>query len=328
MSAHHSTGSATNYLDLRDALITFLTGLCGWSVQSGTTASKKIITKGTLVYQLDYSDDVPGVTYPRFYVTAGEGVSSGALVNPTPRSVMFASPWSSPLTFPLTYEFFQNDTPEEVYIVIAYGGNKFQHITMGKSDQAGVGGLGTSLTGQYREDANPESVSQYSGKVYMDVVADPNSGGAYARSSPYNGAGLGYYFCGPSGSYYTSYFHGNLEGGTAGWYALANGIEGSIISDSYDLLVWSPSAWNQATLLVPASIRVRRASDLYTTVHTLRHARLCRIDNLQPGDIIQYGADQWKVFPLYCKNAAERFGVSWATGAEHSGTFGVALRLP
>lgn len=39
-----------------------------------------------------------------------------------------------------------------------------------------------------------------------------------------------------------------------------------------------------------------------------------------------YGTDRWKIYPFHRKNAAVRNGVSWSTGADHSGTFAYAIR--
>lgn len=64
------------------------------------------------------------------------------------------------------------------------------------------------------------------------------------------------------------------------------------------------------------------------TVVNPRNARLCRLDNLTPGSIVTYGADQWKVYPWLRKDATTRNGVNnnFGTPPNHTGTYGYAIR--
>ena len=64
------------------------------------------------------------------------------------------------------------------------------------------------------------------------------------------------------------------------------------------------------------------------TVVNPRNARLCRLDNLTPGSIVTYGADQWKVYPWLRKDATTRNGKdnSRLTPPNHTGTYGYAIR--
>ena len=87
-----------------------------------------------------------------------------------------------------------------------------------------------------------------------------------------------------------------------------------------------PNLSNQATILLPIKCVKPRTSSGKTIVASLNNARYTRIDNIVPGEIITFGADQWKIYPFLRKDATVRNGVGWSSGAPHSGTFGYAIK--
>ena len=93
------------------------------------------------------------------------------------------------------------------------------------------------------------------------------------------------------------------------------------------LLYALPSMFNESETMLPGYACMYRTDGTQTIVAVMRHMRFLRIDNVTPGDLITYGSEQWRAYPLYAKNIAARDGVGWSVGADHSGTFGVALRF-
>lgn len=325
MAADYASGSAASFSDLLTALEAFLTTYGGWSAQAGPAASgdvlaQRILTKGDLVYRFAVN-----TAEPSFYCTGATGVSGTDTTGDAPFSVKMSSPNLSPITFPVTYELFWNDNPEEVYVVIAYGGNKYQHLNFGQSDQPGLGGTGAWVTGSVRGDYDISSDVNYS-KVFMNASVGGH-GTDYIQSAPLSGFALGFFFEAASVGYAASMVHHGLDGG--GWaYPYSNSVGDLHQPWNTDLLMALPSSYNEAEVLVPIHTTVQRPDSVSSLALSLRHARYMRLDNVTPGQTITYGGEQWKCYPLYSKNVVERNGVGWTTGADHSGTVGVAIRYP
>ena len=96
---------------------------------------------------------------------------------------------------------------------------------------------------------------------------------------------------------------------------------GILHADGYCMAAASPrkaAAWT--------FIEFANSEQGQTIVASLAHARYCRLDNLVAGQVITFGPEAWKVYPMHARNDQQRDGVAWGTGSQHSGTFGVAIR--
>lgn len=326
MAADYTSGSASSFADLLTALEAFLTTVGGWTGQAGPAASgdfnaQRILSKGDMVYRFATRISVAG-----FYCIPATGISGSNTTGDAPFGVKMAQMYLATMTFPITYEIFWNDTPEEVYIVISYSGNKYQHLHFGESDQAGIGGTGAWLSGSIRTDNPTETDTNYSTCFITD--SDSGEGTQYIYPTPYAGVSLGY-FIDPSGgySYPVSQVHCGLDD-AGSWRHLNDATKGLRGPWNTDLLMSLPSTYNEAEVLISIHSAVQRPDNVRTLILSLRHARFMRIDNVDPGQIITYGGDQWKCYPMYAKNTVNRNGVDWSTGAQHSGTLGVAIRYP
>lgn len=329
MASAITSGSASSFSDILTALESFLT-THGWTAQAGPAAAgnflaQRILSKSGLVARFAVDNQV---AIKGLWMRPATGISAGTTTGDAQDWVCLKDNPRAPVTFPVTYEIYWNDTPEEVYLIVSYGGNKYQHLNFGKSDQPDIGGTGMWATGAVAGGMVPDTSN--SGKVYISYN-NSSQADDYIYVTPYAGWGLGYFMEGNgySYSYCTSYIHNALDG-TARW---SRGIDTQAVGSIYpfnnnNLLMVLPSAFNEAEILLPIMPLVRRPDTLWTITAALKHARHCRIDNQEPGDIITYGGDQWKLYPLYAKNVAQRNGASWTTGADHSGTLGVAIRYP
>lgn len=338
MASDMTSGSAASFADVQTAIINFLT-THGWTDQAGNAAGTRIISKDGMFLWIGNSA-INILFYPGTGVNGSNqltGRPSNKLGSGAWDGVKMESPYAAPIVFPITYEIIWHDAPsEEVYVIISYGGDKYQHVHWGKSDIKGVGGTGMFLSGALSTDYNINGDTNY-GKYFMDVYGDAN-GGAYACVTPHRGFSGGYFYEGDGYSYTASFLNHGLEtiNGAGGYYnqwgypqnSYVGGLrQGSDYATSI-LSVALPSSFNEAEVLLPAMSYIKRGSELYTLGVSLRHARKMRIDNVQPGEVITYGSDQWKCYPLYAKNTAQRNGAGWVTGTNHSGTIGVAIRLP
>lgn len=252
----------------------------------------------------------------------GTGESGGALTGAHTYGVKMMSPDASPMTFPASYVMYVHDNPSEVFIVVNYNTDKYQHMNFGTSDIEQIGGTGGWATATYRSDR--DAASSYAATMF--IGADASGIGV----TTYDGMQAGFFLDTQSGSVESSYIHNALDS-AGGWYrsGMAPSTTGNIFgsaSMSGALLHAIPSQYSQSAVLLPLRAVQARNSGGQTTVLQMRNARLTRIDNYAPGETISYGGEDWDVYPIYRKNATQRNGVPWATGAEHSGTLAVAIR--
>lgn len=322
MAADYTNGTAASFADLRTALENFLVAFCGWSAVAGT-GNDRLLSKGGLYVRIGWAGQ-------QFYVWGGTGISGTALTGQSTRGANLGNTTSQPWTFPVNYEIYWNDTPEEVYLVVNYNGDKYQHLNFGKSDIPDIGGTGLWFSGSYPTTAGltGTSGSSDSAKMFMGSTRS-GQGSGYVYTSPYSGVWGAYFAQGDSSWSPAGGIHCGLEGAAA-WRESAGTAAGQLRGQfqSYAMMMALPSLFNESEVLLPIYIPMQRSDNVQTIVAVMRHARMMRLDNVAVGDIITYGADQWKCYPLYAKNTVDRNGVNWNTGAYHSGTYGIALRYP
>lgn len=295
-----STGNFSSFASLKSSVETALQAN-GWTLSSGVLSKSGMFIKLT-------------ATAEELVAEAGTGAASGDITGaaPTVKIMSFAS---SPINFPGTYDLHILDTPDEIYLVVNYNSDKYQQLSWGKSRVEQVGGTGMWVTGSFNGLADPAGDQ----RVYLQASY------SYVGTG-YSGMGCGLFFEYDNVSTVCSHAHTGLD--TAGWKSSGWG-DGSLMGSGNvmaGLLQSLPSQFNQNTILLPLLAVQRRLSNGSTIVVDAAHARLCRNDNQLSGEIVSYGGDDWKVYPLHRKNADVRNGVPWSTGADHSGTFGFAVR--
>jgi hypothetical protein len=319
MASARTSGNAANLTDLRTALENFLVASGGWAAVAGT-GTNRLLSKAAKSMYVRIGTD----TY-RFYLYGGTGISGSALTGESTTGVCIGNPTSAPMSFPVNYEIYWNDTPEEIYMVVSYNGDKYQHMHFGKSDIPNVGGTGLWFSGAHLANNAMDTGDQ--AKMYMTYSRSTVTGYGILEVQALQGV-RGGYFCGGD-SYNVGAINCALEG-SAAWREAFGPSTGQLRRQIFSsgLITALPSLFNESEVLLPIQVIMNRASSLLTTVAELRHARFLRLDNLNAGDIVTYGSDQWKVYPIYARNTVDRNGVSWSTGAYHSGTYGVAIRYP
>lgn len=304
------TGSAATFADLKTAIETACTGN-GWTLDSG------ILSKDGCYISLS-------ATTGELVLRGGNGQSGSVLIDipdTTFPQVQLVSPASDPIVFPISYEIHLFDSPNEVYCVINYNSGFYQQLSFGQSNMPGIGGSGNWFTGAYVADATA-STADYGQKCFCA------SSEYYWGSYGYGACNMWGLFACQGGSYSSSFLHCGLD--SVEWLdtngrALENGTR---LPPDYcaSLMNSLPNASNQATILLPIKCVKPRSSGGRTIVANLNNARYTRIDNIVPGEIVTFGSEQWKVYPMLRKDVTNRNGVSWPIGATHSGTFGYAIR--
>lgn len=308
-------GSAATFADLKTAIENAAVA-AGWTLTSG------ILSKNGCFFQLTANQ----VTNPYLRLQGGTGQSGSTLtgVPAVPQAnaaAMIASCQGNVMTFPITYEIHTFTNPDEVHCVINYNSDFYQTLAFGKSDIPGIGGTGAWFTGNYNSAVSLTSTSN--ARVYMSVSQ------TVGLASPYSGQGLPYFVhqstTGTTGA--SSWVHHGLD--NVNWRTNSNrnaasGLSG--IDYAMSLLTSLPNLSNQATILIPVKAVAIRNNGGLTIVANPKNVRYCRMDNIVPGEIVTFGADQWKCYPFHRKDATQRDGVTWTTGALHTGTWGFAIR--
>lgn len=300
------TGSAVSFAAVATAIESALAAN-GWTLSSG------VLSKGGLFVRL-VSD-----TYA-LQLLAGTGQSGSTLTGAAAQSVKMMDFQLVPMNWPVDYEIHVLTNPDEVYVVVRYNVDRYQHLHFGVSNIPGIGGTGGWFGGSFRGDVLRTSTNC---KVYI-----PNGSGQgnVAHAQAIDGFGLGFFFSADTATFPSTFLHCGLEG--TGWKTTYGGAPGNLLGPNYAaaLLYALPSAANQATPLLPIHGLVARQAQGMTIAASLGHARYCRLDNVVAGAVIDYGPDSWVLYPLHARNDVQRDGIPWSTGAQHSGTYGVAIR--
>lgn len=308
----YASGNAASFADLKSAIETLLTAN-GWTLTSG------VLSKSGCFFKLTAGTATGSLAY--LLLEAGTGQSGSTLTGACPQSVKMSAAMNLAISFPVVYEIDVFSNPDEVYVRINHNSSYYQQLSWGKSAFSGIGGTGAWLTGAWRggQDLNSAGAS----KAYVGMN-ETNYG-----FTPYQGYAGGLFAEQNAGSYFASFFHTGLDGD--GWIVdnsqnNATGYKRPGTEPVAFLLCSLPSLMNEAAVLLPIHLTKHRASYGQTPIGILNNARYLRIDNHNPGAIITYGSEQWKVYPFLKKESAARNGVPWNTGADHTGTFGYAIR--
>jgi hypothetical protein len=302
-------GSANSFVDLKANLIS----AC---VANGWSNSGDIIWKGGSFFEITNTS-----TYLQIY--GGKNQSGGVLSTKSPYGARLGGSY---FTFPIAYEINIFENPDEVYLIANYNTDYYQQMSFGTSAIAGAGAEPWFTS-------THNTTSGVSGTNGVNICYD-QSGGIYAfpfATVSTNSVGL--FIKGVwSGEVAASFIYTTAKG-TSGWagynaagsHVLSNGGSASLVKGLLDCL---PSAFNNATVLLPIKAVLDVGSNGRAVVASLNNARFCRLDYVQPGDIITYGQERWKLYPWLRNNVSVRNGADNSTAAppNHTGTLGYAIR--
>lgn len=291
------TGAANDMAALRAALIAACTSE-GWSWNSSTQE----ISKGTVVVQIQVLSE-----HLSFIGRVSSGASDASLPVKLGR-LSTAAAWA--LSWPMAYHIFV--FAAEVYLVCIYDVDKYLWAAFGATTVAGLPGVGTWL-GANAADLITTSANPIGMTPQMGPMSAPLCPGLFHATAFWNDTAR------------NCWIHHNLEGNGWFWEASAGG---SLVGIQHitTLLTLLPNSWNSEAVLLPLRAFVMRPSNKISMVADCEHARITRIDNYTPGQIITLGSDRWMVMPWHRKNSAGRNGSVTGIGIDHTGTMGWAIR--
>jgi len=288
----YTTGSSGSFAALRATLV----AAC---VAAGWNSSGNVLRKGDVYVEL--VADAAGLT-----VRGGTGVDgSNALTGAAPDAARIGPVGSHAPSFPMTYHLHVFDAPDEVYLVVNYGVDFWQYLAFGRSDVSGVPGTGGWFGASMRTTA------------LNGVQLSPENGGG---STTQQAVAL-FFAAGTNGN--ASVHHGfdSLGWGFSQWASRIGEVHaGSPAAPRYARL---PSAFNSSDVLLPYQVYVRRPDNKQTLVLDLAHARLVRLDNHQPADLVGAAPDLFRAYPWFRRDLAARNG---GNNVLHTGTLGWAIR--
>lgn len=265
-----------------------------------------------------------GVMFLRLQLVSGyltllgrTGAAEGDMPNVVRIGAMFsrADYPAYDVVFPAYYEIFVFES--EVFMLINYSIDSYQWCSFGKSTVEGLPGTGMWCGASVA--AIP--VTNFPGASAPIHIT--STGGGDSGNRGMNTAAL---FWADSGYAYPTarncYVHSGLD--SQGWWfdQYAGGVEASV-KLSAPLVGLLPNNWNSEAVLLPLRAYKVRPSSKISLIADLANARLTRVDNYTPGEIIAIGSDRWKIYPWFRKNSGERDG---GVNLNHTGTFGWAIR--
>lgn len=310
------SGTAASY----DALLAALTSAC---VEQGWTWADGILSKGAAFVKLWTNAD--GILLQGG--TGKTGTTLNGASPHTPRLGRIHATLGTQPAWPMSYSLHIGSSPDEVYLIARHNVDCFYWLAFGVSTVPGLSGTGLWLG----------AVACPSPETYTSGSA---SGGIRINAS---GSGTDTYFSGlgssaalfwkthniaPAKSQNT--VHTLLDGvawadqPTGGGPTALYKLQAVACADPH--IARSPSAWNSEAILLPIQAYQTRTSAKMSLVVDLANARYVRMDNYLPEQIITLGADRWKLYPFYRKNADRRDGQSVGGMIDDTGTFGWAIR--
>lgn len=292
-------GSASNMGEIAAAII----AACA---ANGWTQEDSIVYRDDCHMKLTAAGDV-------LTALVGLGHTGSTITTPAPGATYLRNPVSTQvLTWPMAYHI--HVVADEVYVFCNWAVDFWIQLGFGQSPVTGMSGTGVWAAGVAWTSTSNLNWNQYgagilSGGWYSGANNNPHMG-FFQTQNGTDGAGVG--SC--------------VHHGLAGWSlssAQPSCNNGSLLLCAYENP--ATNSTGQATL-VPIQPWISRGNSKVSIVADLRHARFVRMDNLAPAEVVTIGDQQWKCYPVYRKNAAQRLGVSGSEIVPHSGTFGYAIR--
>lgn len=287
------SGQASSYQEILNALVVACTA-------NGWAWSNNILRKDSLYIQLDL------VTWG-IQATGGTGASGSSLLNPCQYKPRFGPPSSSVNlpTFPFDYKIFIFDS--EVYLIGRTNIDTYYYLAFGKST------IALSSTGLWISATSVNTITSGNVVAINTTSGGSNSSSIYTSAAPFWTASEG-----------TSQLNSIIAHGLeSNIWNTQNSSSVSMISAMTNLIARLPNNWNSEAVLLPYLVFATRSSNKKTLVADFEHARVLRIDHLEPEQVITLGQDRWMVLPFHKKNISSKNGTS---GGDHTGTFGWAIR--
>ena len=306
----YTTGSAADMAAVKTALVNACTG-DGW-IEETDADGHTVLSKDGCFVQIR----VIAISEGDCLAILGKtGLNEGAAPFPNHIGpVKYDDNTRAAISYPVAYHIFTFSSPAEAFLVIGYE-DKFQWLSFGQSDQAGLLGTGNWVAGFMGGFGSH-------GSIRMSMNSSGSDGSTWAYMP-----GM---FCRYGYRGYSIIANQMLHSGFTEAHPWSLSMDSmttsrNIVGWGYvsGLLNTQPNNFNNESVLLPIRAYKERPEDKQSQVLEVRNARHVRVDHYADGEIIQLGDDKWMVFPYHRKNVSERNG---GDRIEHTGTFGWAIR--
>lgn len=294
------SGSASSLNDLLNAVVAACTAN-GWTWADG------ILSKGAIFIKPTVSTVAP----VGLLLQGGTGKNVATLLNPSPGAVRLGPAGTGTtiygaITWPAQYHIHVNADPDECYVVLNTNISDFYWAAFGKST------IPLSGTGLWMTANAPQTTTGNTG-ISISETSGTNTSGYWCPAAFWAAMGTNL------SATARAAFVQSAAGGTWPIYQ-SDGVK------TLDpLMARQPNSWNGEAVMLPIREWMVGPENKRQLLLDTAHARYVRLHNLEPFQVITLGADRWRVYPFYRKNASSPGGTS-GSGGNHTGTFGWALR--
>lgn len=301
------SGQASSYQELLNVLV----AAC---VENDWVWANGILSKDSVFVKPSVSTLLTAKQGPGIILQGGTARNGTSLTNPSAAVRLGPNAGVNPLfsfTFPMLFQIFIFDDPNEVYLIVNYEIDKFSYLAFGNSTGSGYktwieGSVAVSFD-TANSPSSPISITPRTGGYPSGNMVQAYPSGFFWQTTDYQGK-----------------HHCGLYSEDSGWiYPLTAYPTLSAIQAVYNLVEFSPSAWSSEAILIPIIVVANKSSNKCAIATNVNNARYLRIDNLEPNQILILGNEKWKVFPFFRKNSSVRNG---GNNILHTGTFGWAIR--
>lgn len=300
------TGTSTGPADLISKLATFAAAN-GWTIGAATSGSVFINSSRGLYFGVS-----TGASTVSLKGATGHNASLAWDLQPgyptEANSLTTVNDCAGPLKL---YYFF--GTEQYLHVVVETVTNKFKHFAIGQLEKnstytggAYVDGSSHNMTG----DAGTNFPDAPSHRYLFDAVGTGATGGSGRIRVDIDGKTNNWMNYGSSGAFATE----------------SNMIKGVTRSQNSFLAAFhaaGPNDFNQRTVLTPILVAAARGSSLFSLIGAPKDLRLVNMRNLNPGQIMTIGSDEWYVFPHIQKSLVFNSNGSFVPS---SGTYGYAYK--
>lgn len=290
------TGTANSNADLLSAIRSACTA-------NGWTLSGEVLHRGDVYFRIY---DVTGLAA----IIGGTGIDGSNNLTGAAPKFSFIGQIGQAITYPMTYEIFLFDNPNEVYVVVNYATSWYQWIMFGESNVPGLSGTGAWYAAPRWQNGGSDTRWQCDASGGATNIVYRGCPAFWHQAVNINNDGV------------NSFVHHNVD--ARGWGGTSSATDYCRSFGAVDtLLTRLPNTWNGETVLLPFQVWVPRTSGgTLSLVADLKNLRHCRNDYHLPGEVITIGADRWKIYPWLQRNTVERGGGA----VQHSGTIAFAVR--
>lgn len=291
------TGTSSGPSDLVTLLATFAAAN-GWTV-GNTSDGYKVLRNTTLGINFSVSWDASNI-----YIRGCTGYNSGSNWLSQP-GIAPVSAHCNQLTGPFkTYYFF--GTGQYLHVVIETTTNIFKHIAIGLLNKNSTYTGGEYFDASYHNTGVNEN--NYPDAPYHRYLFDGSSSNTDLARVRVVADGYDWRPYSNASAVAVNHVKGCVR---AAW-----SITGALFG-------YSISAFNQRTTLVPIILAAGRPSSLYSLIGSPPDIRQVKMNNLNPGQIITLGTDEWYVFPHIQKTTTVNV---YNSSVPSSGMYGYAYK--